>query len=105
MNNGSKHSIYGFDRFRLDVDKLMLYDRESAVHLPPKCVSTLAVFVENAGEIISKDDLIDAVWQDSIVEESNLSCLSFGVAENCLIPGKLSHIEKVRPYRESWYFN
>jgi len=73
MDNGSKHSIYGFDRFRLDVDKLMLYEGESAVQLPPKCVNTLAVLVENAGEIISKDDLIDAVWQDSIVEESNLS--------------------------------
>ena len=73
MVNGSKHSIYGFDRFRLDVDSLMLYDSEGAVHLPPKCVNTLAVLVENAGEIISKDDLIDAVWQDSIVEESNLS--------------------------------
>ncbi|MFN0277175.1 MAG: winged helix-turn-helix domain-containing protein [Pyrinomonadaceae bacterium] len=73
MGNGSKHSIYGFDRFRLDVDKLMLYDGEGAVQLPPKCVNTLAVLVENAGELISKDELIDAVWQDSIVEESNLS--------------------------------
>jgi DNA-binding winged helix-turn-helix (wHTH) protein/Tol biopolymer transport system component len=73
MDNGSKHSIYGFDRFRLDAKKLMLYDGDQAVRLPPKCVNTLAVLVENAGEIISKDELIDAVWQDSIVEESNLS--------------------------------
>lgn len=73
MDNGSKHSIYRFDRFRLDAKKLMLYDGERAVQLPPKCVNTLTVLVENAGEIISKNDLIDAVWQDSIVGESNLS--------------------------------
>lgn len=73
MDNGSKHTIYGFDRFRLDVDILMLYDGETAVQLPPKCVNTLAVLVGRAGEVISKDDLIDAVWKDSIVEESNLS--------------------------------
>lgn len=73
MENGNKHSIYGFDRFRLDVDRLMLYDGEREVQLPPKCVNTLAVLVENAGEIISKDELIDAVWRDTIVEESNLS--------------------------------
>lgn len=73
MNKASKHTIYGFDRFRLDVDSFMLYDGETAVQLPPKCVNTLAVLVGNAGEIISKDDLIDAVWKDSIVEESNLS--------------------------------
>lgn len=73
MHNGKKHSIYEFDRFRLDVGKLMLYDGDGELQLPPKCVNTLAALVESAGEIISKDDLIDLVWQDTVVEESNLS--------------------------------
>src|SRR5436190_7895704 len=73
MENGSKGGIYEFDRFRLDAEKLMLYRDESEVTMPPKMVKTLAVLVENRGTILSKDELIDRVWTDTIVDESNLS--------------------------------
>jgi Tol biopolymer transport system component/DNA-binding winged helix-turn-helix (wHTH) protein len=73
MENGSKHSIYGFDIFRLDCDKLMLYRDGRPVTLPPKVVKTLAVLVENRGLILSKNELMERVWEDSIVEEANLS--------------------------------
>ena len=73
MANGNDHSIYVFDHFRLDASKLMLYSGESEIQLPPKVVKTLAVLVENRGEILSKDELMTRVWEDSIVEESNLS--------------------------------
>lgn len=73
MSNGSGHSIYVFDRFRLDRDRLMLYRDETEVVLPPKAVETLSILAEHHGEIISKDELIEALWTDSIVEESNLS--------------------------------
>ncbi len=67
------HSIYVFDRFRLDRDRLMLYRDETEISLPPKVIKTLAILIENRGTIISKDELIEMVWPDSIVEESNLS--------------------------------
>lgn len=73
MGKGAKHSIYTFDQFRLDGGTLMLYRNEEAVTLPPKVVKTLAVLVENRGSIVGKEDLIEQVWEDSIVEESNLS--------------------------------
>jgi Tol biopolymer transport system component/DNA-binding winged helix-turn-helix (wHTH) protein len=73
MESGSKHSIYGFDKFRLDCDKLMLYSDGEPVTLPPKVVKTLAVLVEKRGVILSKDELMESVWEDSIVEEANLS--------------------------------
>src|SRR5688500_634027 len=73
MQNGSKHSVYGFDRFRLDCDKLMLYRDGEPVTLPPKVIKTLAVLVENRGSILSKNELMERVWEDSIVEEANLS--------------------------------
>jgi Tol biopolymer transport system component/DNA-binding winged helix-turn-helix (wHTH) protein len=73
MANGNGHKIYRFDGFSLDTERLMLYGADGAVELPPKVIKTLAVLVENQGEIISKDELIGAVWNDSIVEESNLS--------------------------------
>jgi len=73
MNNGNGHSIYEFDQFRLDAGKLMLYRGNEEVHLPPKVIKTLSVLIESKGEILSKDELMARVWEDSVVEESNLS--------------------------------
>ena len=47
MSKGSNHSIYRFDEFGLDAEKLVLYRRGQEVPLPPKVVKTLAVFVED----------------------------------------------------------
>lgn len=73
MINSTEHSIYVFDAFKLDRDKLMLYRDGQPLSLPPKAVETLSILAEHHGEIISKDELIEAVWTDAIVEESNLS--------------------------------
>lgn len=72
MDNGSKGSIYAFDDFRLDAENLMLYRGDEEISMQPKVVKTLAVLIENRGSIISKDELIEQVWSDSVVEESNL---------------------------------
>lgn len=73
MPNSIEHIVYVFDSFKLDRARLMLYRGEAEVTLPPKAVETLVVLVENRGEIVSKDDLIEAVWKDAFVEDSNLS--------------------------------
>ena len=73
MPASSKNGIYNFDRFKLNSEKLMLYRDEVEVTLTPKVVKTLVVLIEHRGEILSKDELIEKVRDDSIVEESNLS--------------------------------
>ena len=73
MGKSNKHKVYGFGDFRLDAGTFMLYCGPEEVSLPPKVVKTLVVLVENRGQIVPKDELIDKVWEDSIVEESNLS--------------------------------
>src|SRR5688500_15991543 len=73
MSAGSENGIYAFDQFKLDAEKLMLYRDDVEVPLPPKVVKTLTVLVEKRGAIIGKAELIDRVWEDSVVEESNLS--------------------------------
>ena len=70
---GSKHRSYRFEEFRLDAENLMLYRGDCEVSLPPKAVETLLVLIENRGTIITKNELMDRVWSDAIVEESNLS--------------------------------
>ena len=38
----------------------------------PKAVETLLALIERRGKIVSKDELLEAVWPDTVVEESNL---------------------------------
>ena len=70
---GRGQTVFSFDEFRLDAEALMLYRGDREIPLPPKVVRTLAVLVQKRGAIVKKDDLISEVWDDSIVEESNLS--------------------------------
>src|SRR5687768_5639113 len=73
MSQGSKNGIYAFDQFKLDVERLMLYRDDVELALPPKVVKTLSILIESRGSILNKEELIDRVWEDSVVEESNLS--------------------------------
>ncbi|MGH9745926.1 MAG: winged helix-turn-helix domain-containing protein [Candidatus Acidiferrales bacterium] len=43
------------------------------VALTPKCFEVLLVLVEHAGEVLVKEELMEAVWQDTAVEEGNLN--------------------------------
>ena len=61
-----------FDRFRLDLEKKVLWYGDEPVHVPAKAVEVLCELVERRGEIVTKDELLDRVWQDSFVEESVL---------------------------------
>jgi TolB-like protein len=65
--------VYEFDRFRLDVAHLMLYENFAPVALAPKVVETLLALVERRGEVVSKNELMNRLWADSFVEESNLT--------------------------------
>lgn len=51
----------------------MLYREGRDLSLPPKAVETLLVLVKHCGEIVGKTELIDSIWPDTIVEESNLA--------------------------------
>lgn len=62
-----------FGKFRLDVEKKVLWWDGSPVQLPPKEAELLSVLTDNAGEVVTKTELMDRLWADSFVEESNLS--------------------------------
>jgi len=72
MNWVGQH-FYEFGPFHLDVeDRLLLRDGEY-VPLTPKVFETLLPLVENAGHVLSKEDLIKKIWPDTFVEEVNLA--------------------------------
>ena len=64
---------YKFGPFVLDIHELRLSCDGKPLPLPPKVFNTLSVLVQNNGHILSKDELMKAVWPDSFVEEANLS--------------------------------
>jgi TolB-like protein/DNA-binding winged helix-turn-helix (wHTH) protein/Tfp pilus assembly protein PilF len=49
------------------------------VALTPKALEVLLLLVRNAGRIVTKDELMQTVWPDSFVEESNLTQTIFMV--------------------------
>jgi Tol biopolymer transport system component/DNA-binding winged helix-turn-helix (wHTH) protein len=73
MANLRRKTIYEFENFRLDAGHLMLYQNEREISLAPKVIETLLALVERRNEVLSKDELMELVWADSIVEEGNLS--------------------------------
>lgn len=65
--------FYDFGPYRLDAHARVLLHGRAIVPLTPKVLDTLVVLVEHRGAIVSKEELIKAVWPDSFVEESNLT--------------------------------
>jgi DNA-binding winged helix-turn-helix (wHTH) protein/tetratricopeptide (TPR) repeat protein len=65
--------FYGFGPFRLDAAKRVLLRDGSPVPLTPKATEMLLVLVENAGQLLDKDELMKRVWPDAFVEEGNLN--------------------------------
>jgi Tol biopolymer transport system component/DNA-binding winged helix-turn-helix (wHTH) protein len=65
--------VFQFADFEVDPKSRVLLRNGEAVTLTPKVFETLLAFVEHAGETLSKEDLMNLIWPDSFVEESNLT--------------------------------
>ena len=65
---------YGFLGYRLDSSSRRLLNPEgNAVALNDRAFDTLCCLVANAGQTLSKDFLLAAVWSTEVVEENNLN--------------------------------
>jgi DNA-binding winged helix-turn-helix (wHTH) protein/pimeloyl-ACP methyl ester carboxylesterase len=64
--------VYEFQDYRLEIKERRLTRSGQAVHLRGKVFDTLAVLVANQGKLIRKDELLKAVWPDTVVEDNNL---------------------------------
>jgi DNA-binding winged helix-turn-helix (wHTH) protein/predicted ATPase len=69
-------SIWSFFPFRLDPSTTSLWRHEQLVALPPKPFAVLAYLVAHAGEVVTKEALLDAVWPEVAVTE--------GVLKGCI---------------------
>ena len=69
--NGSP-PIYEFGPFRLDSGrKLLLHDAEP-VTLTPKTLETLLVLIEHRDRVLSKDELLQRIWGETVARQGHL---------------------------------
>ena len=96
----SANPIYEFGPFRLDTIKRVLLCEGEPVPLTSKVFDTLLVLVQHGGQLLTKDELLQTLWPDSIVEESNLtqniSVLRKALGES---PDKDRKLKNVRSWR------
>ena len=69
-----QYKVYEFDGYSvLAGSRRFLRADGEPIPLTPKVFETLMYLVENHGRIIEKNELMEALWPDTIVEENNLN--------------------------------
>jgi len=69
----TRPKIYVFDEFQIDAQKRLLWRAGTTVPLTSKAFDLLLALVENHGREITKQELMERIWADQIVEEGNLT--------------------------------
>src|SRR5688572_29916610 len=64
---------YQFGEFQLDTAEWVLRQSGEIVTLGPKAVQALELLVRNRGRVVSRNEMIETLWPDSFVEDSNLT--------------------------------
>ena len=64
--------LYEFSPFVLNVAERLLIKNGSPVSLPPRAFDVLVVLVEKNGTLVTKDDLIERVWEGASIYEGNI---------------------------------
>jgi|SoiMethySBSTD1v2_1073268.scaffolds.fasta_scaffold46889_2 DNA-binding winged helix-turn-helix (wHTH) protein len=73
MNVIAAHSVLHFDRFSLDFVRGCLRAGEQDIELRPKSFEVLCYLVSNAGRLVAKQELLDAIWPNVIVTGDSIS--------------------------------
>src|SRR6202022_4473277 len=72
QNRGDDEVEFLFSDHRLDTDRRELRRGPDAIALEPQVFDLLVYLVENRDHVVSKEDLIAAVWGGRIVSDSTL---------------------------------
>src|SRR6185369_11860678 len=72
MSEENRH-FYQFGPFRIDTRNRQLLRENEVVALKAKAIDTLLLLIESRGDVVEKNELMQRLWPDSFVEESNLT--------------------------------
>src|SRR6201981_4104234 len=69
----SMSNLYRFGQFVLDPGRRTLSRADSPVSVTPKAFDVLLFLAQNPNRLVTKEELLQAVWGDAFVEEGNLT--------------------------------
>jgi adenylate cyclase len=76
VSNGNRPPLIQFDRYVLDLRRGALRSGDSDIDIRPKTFLVLKLLVENAGRLVSKDEIIAAIWPDvTVTDDSLVQCV------------------------------
>jgi DNA-binding winged helix-turn-helix (wHTH) protein len=93
-----KDEEYEFGSYRLNTNECKLWRGTEEIKLRPKLFSLLLMFLEHQGKMLEKEELIRALWPDSIVEDSNLT-VNVNALRSALNDGTYIETVSKRGYR------
>lgn len=64
---------YEFGPYRLNINECKLWRGAEEIKLRPKLFNLLVIFIEHQGRMLEKEELIQTLWPDANVEDSNLT--------------------------------
>src|SRR5215467_12936562 len=70
---GTTGAVYEFGSFRLDAARRLLMQNDRTLTLQPKTFDLLILLVESRGRVLTKKELMNALWPDTFVEDANLT--------------------------------
>lgn len=65
--------IYEFGEFQLDAGERVLRQSGEIIALSPKALQVLELLVRNAGRVLARSEMVERLWPNAHVEESNLT--------------------------------
>ena len=80
-------AVYRFGRYELQPRERRLLSKGKAVPLPGKAFDLLVCLVAQAPRLVRKEELLTAVWADTIVEETNLN-YTISLLRKALLDGR-----------------
>jgi DNA-binding winged helix-turn-helix (wHTH) protein/TolB-like protein/tetratricopeptide (TPR) repeat protein len=68
-----KNKYFRFGEFRLYPTEHLLLREQTPLPLAPKAFDILLYLLRNSGHLVKRDVLMEAIWPDSFVEETNIT--------------------------------
>src|SRR5262245_49239419 len=61
------------EQWRVDWTNACVWQGDVMVHLPPKTLAVLHLLMEQVGQLVTKDALLEAVWPEAVVSDAVLT--------------------------------
>jgi TolB-like protein/Flp pilus assembly protein TadD len=89
--------LFSFDVFSLDTDRRELRRGVTAIDVEPQVFDLIVFLIENRERVVSRDDLIAAIWNGRVVSESTFTSRINSARRALDDSGKSQHLIRTLP--------